>query len=130
MGRTRYAGPVYGAKETLLSLTADVSGSSGSFARFTVPAGEDWYATEMSIGRESTGVSGHAIVLLDDSSVVSSLAYADVNAGSTVTTLAADAGEDEGTRIAAGSVLSLRTTSTATGRVSVLVRGFTRFLNA
>lgn len=130
MGRTRYAGPVYGAKGTLFSVLADIDGSSGTFARTKVPAGEDWYVTDFAIGRESTGVSGHALVLLDDSSVVSSLAYADTDAGSTVATLSADAGEDEGVRIAAGSVVSLRTTSTNTGKVSAVVRGFTRFLNA
>jgi hypothetical protein len=127
MGRTRFSGPTYGAKATLYSASLLTSGSSGTFARVKVPAGEDWFATDFSIGRESTGVSGHAIVLLDDSTVLSSLAYADVNAGSTVATLTADAGEDEGVRIAAGSVVTFRTTSTATGYISAALRGYTRF---
>jgi hypothetical protein len=127
MGRTRFSGPTYGAKAQLFSATVSVSGSSGTFARVKVPAGEDWYATDFSIGRESTGVSGHAIVAMDDSTVFSSLAFADVNAGSTVATLTADAGEDEGVRIASGSAITFRTTSTATGFVSLALGGFRRY---
>lgn len=129
MGRTRYSGPTYGAKAQLFSAVVDVAGSSGTCARVKVPAGEDWFATDFSIGRESTGVSGHAMVLLDDSTVLSSLAFADVNVGSTVATLTADAGEDEGVRIAAGSVITVRTTSTATGAISVAVGGFRRWVD-
>lgn len=129
MGRTRFSGPTYGAKAQLFSATVSVAGSSGTFARVKVPAGEDWYATDFSIGRESTGVSGHAMVLMDDSTVLSSLAFADVNAGSTVATLTADAGEDEGVRMLTGSVVTFRTTSTATGNISVALGGFRRFVD-
>ena len=129
MGRTRFSGPVYGTKGTLFSATVSVAGSSGTFARVQVPSGEDWYATEFSIGRESTGVSGHALVVMDDSTVVSSLAYASVNAGSTSATLTADGGEDEGVRIASGSAITFRTTDTNTGNISVTLRGYPRFVS-
>lgn len=129
MGRTRFSGPTYGSKATLYSAIVDIAGSSGVFGRVKVPAGEDWYATEFAIGRESTGVSGMALVLLDDSTVVSSLAFGAVTAAeSTVATLTPDAGEDEGVRIAAGSVVTFRATSTATGKVSVALRGYPRFV--
>jgi hypothetical protein len=130
MGRTRFGGPVYGAKSILFSAIVDVAGSSGTFGRLTVPSGEDWYATEFGAGRESTGVSGHALVLSDDSTVLSSLAFADVNAGSTVAALSPDSGEDEGVRIAGGSVVTLRTTSTATGKVSAVIHGYRRFVSS
>lgn len=129
MGRTRFSGPVYGSKETLFSATVNVAGSSGTFARVKVPAGEAWHVTDFSIGRESTGISGMALVVMDDSTVLSSLAFADVNAGSTVATLTADGGEDEGVRVAPGSAITFRTTDTNTGNISVLLRGYPRWVD-
>jgi hypothetical protein len=47
-----------------------------------------------------------------------------------VAQLTPDSGEDEGIRIAAGSVMTIRTTSTATGKVSVAVSGYRRFVSS
>lgn len=130
MGRTRFSGPVYGGKETLFSVVASVAGSTGGIGRTKVPAGEDWFITDVSLGRESTGVATLAIRVTDDSTVVSSLAIGSTAATSTVAALTADAGEDEGVKVAAGSQLAVAVSaSTATGEVSVAISGFRRFLN-
>jgi hypothetical protein len=60
---------------------------------------------------------------------VSSLAYADTDAGSTAATLTPTAGEDEGVKIASGSAITFRTTSTNTGNISVTLRGYPRWVD-
>ena len=51
MGKTSFSGPVYGAKATLFSFGPVNSQATGSttIGGVVVPAGEDWYATELSV---------------------------------------------------------------------------------
>lgn len=135
MGRTNFSGPLYGAKATLFGVTAAAStGSSAVFSGARVPSGEDWYVTELSLYRASTGSTSLVISLHDDSTLVTTVGVGGsslAGAGS-VTILAADGGEYEGTRIASGSVLTLSHSSHAgpNAGLTVVVRGYTRFIDS
>ena len=141
MGITRFSGPAYGAKATLLTgYQAVISSGAGNGISsttniFTIPAGEDWYATELSAFRKSTGSTGMACALLDDSTVV---ATATINSSladaSTTVTITADGGEYEGTRLAAGSVIAFRVTTSSvcstSSDLTMTLRGFTRWVDS
>jgi hypothetical protein len=142
MGKTAYSGPVYGAKQTLASLRVqDISTGGGDglagvvLSGLLVPSGEDWYATDFSVFRGSTGSTGMGFAVLDDSTLVSSVtinsSVANASSGVIVT---ADPGEYEGKRIAAGSVVTFTVTQSsgvaASSAVTLCLSGFRRFVSS
>lgn len=134
MGKTAFSGPVYGAKQTLFSGVIDVSSGASTLAYggCIVPAGEDWYVTEMAVVKGSTGSTGFALALRDDSTTVSSAAITSSAVASQQNIVTADAGEYEGARVAAGSTLTIEAVSptVATDRVGVCISGFRRFVSS
>jgi hypothetical protein len=142
MGKTAFSGPVYGAKGTLHSFRVqDISTGAGDglagvvLSGLIVPSGEDWYATEFSAFRGSTGSTGMGFAVLDDSTLVSS---ATINSSlanaSTLALIAADGGEYEGKRIAGGSVVTFTVTQSsgvaASSAVTLCLSGFRRFVSS
>lgn len=136
MGKTAFAGPAYGSKATLFGMSALAVSSGASttvYASAIVPPGEDWYLTEVSAFRGSTGSTGFAAVVRDDSTTVSSQALASsLAAASNLTILTPDAGEYEGVRVASGSTVTIELTSptVASANVSVNVYGFRRWISS
>ena len=132
MGKTAFSGPVYGAKATLLTFTTS-AGSTLVPAQVTVPAGEEWVATELMLYRQSTGSTAFGMGLYDDSTLVSSVTITSSLAAQDKTLIiTADASEYEGKVIAAGSVvkLTLDSTSLANAPVTGTLRGYTRFVSS
>jgi hypothetical protein len=131
MGRTRFSGPVFGAKQSLFSVggIAASTGSSAIFAGTVVPTGEDWYISDIAVHRNSTGSTDFRVSVHDDSTLVGSVAVggSSIVAGN-CTTVTADSGE-YGAKVAAGSVLTLSHSSHAGPNigVSVNVSGYVRF---
>ena len=142
MGKTAFGGPVYGAKSLLLSVSRDNgSASTGSTAaviltQMLVPAYEDWYATEFRVTRGSTGSTDFSVFVEDDSTNIASVASASSLAnqhGST--TIAADAGEYEGKRIAAGSSLVIKmwnggSSLVASSAITASLYGYIRWISS
>ncbi len=133
MGKTAFSGPLFGAKETLISVgpLAASTGSSAIFAGTVVPPGEDWYATGLSFYRTSTGSSDLAISLHDDSTLVGSLTVGGSSAaGGFRTSFTPDSGEYQGIKIASGSTVTLSHSSHAgpNASLTVLVNGFRRWI--
>lgn len=131
MGRTRYEGPVFGAKHTLFSVGGiDAStGSSAIFAGVRVPTGEDWLITDISIHRNSTGSTSLVVSLHDDSTLVGSVGIGGSSVvASNCTTVTSDPG-DLGAKVLAGSVLTLSHSSHAGPNIglSASVMGYVRF---
>src|SRR5687767_6068332 len=96
MGRTRFSGPVFGAKVPLFTVggIAASTGSSAIFAGTVVPTGEDWYITDIAVHRNSTGSTNFVVSVHDDSTLVGSVGVG----GSSVvvgncTTVTPDSGE-------------------------------------
>lgn len=133
MGKTSFTGPVFGAKQSLIDC-GPVSASTGSSAAFygtIVPAGEDWFVTDLAIFRNSTGSTDLAISVLDDSTnVLSVTANGSSIAFSNIGRAAADSGEFQGTKIASGSTITLVHSSHAgpNANLCVQVSGFRRYL--
>jgi len=141
MGRTSFSGPVYGAKATLFTAYQHTqssgagNGLTSTIVNVTVPAYEDWYATEVFAYRGSTGSTGLICRVLDDSTIVGTVtlnsSLQDASSGAIVT---ADGGEYEGARIAAGSVVSftLANSSVAptSSNITITLRGFTRLIDS
>jgi hypothetical protein len=132
MGKTAYSGPVFGAQQTLLSVgpVAASTGSSAAFFGAVVPAGEDWYATELSVFRNSTGSTNLVVSLLDDSSLVGSVTGGGSSiAMAGITVLTAEAGEYSGAKLASGSTLTLVHSSHAgpNANLCVVLSGYRRF---
>jgi len=116
MGRTRFSGPVYGAKQTLFCLGpfATSTGVSTVAGATIVPPGEDWYATEFQAFRGSTGSSQGGFWVTDDSTVVSSVTFTSTTAGAnTLNVIPPGGGEKEGVRIASGSTVRFHYTDAA-----------------
>jgi hypothetical protein len=134
MGLTRHSGPLYGAKSLLwgYSRSSTVAPSTAifTFAQVIVPTGQDWYVTDFHAFRESTHSTNFVLSLSDDSSratettrTVANLAITSSAAAQVASTaVAADAGEYEGKRVAAGSTLTLQL---ANGNSSVTGATFT-----
>lgn len=133
MGKTSYQGPVYGAKETLWSAgpIAPSTGVVAVCAGTIVPSGEDWYVTELSMWRNSTGSTNLVMTLLDDSSAVGTVGVggSSATAASAITVLPTDSGEFEGTKIAAGSTITFSHSSHAGPNINLFLtlHGFRRF---
>lgn len=134
MGKSAWSGPVFGAKATLISAgpVAASTGSSAIFYGVTVPAGEDWYATDLSLYRNSTGSSNLAISVHDDSTLVGSLTVggSTVTAAANSTRFTPDSGEYQGIRIASGSVVTLSHSSHAgpNANLCVVLSGYRRWI--
>jgi hypothetical protein len=135
MGKTSFSGPVYGAKQTLFSVgpIAASTGSSAVFAGTVVPPGEDWFATELLVYRNSTGSTNFVVSLHDDSTLMGTATVSGSSiAVSNYSIITKDASEYEGARLASGSVLTLSHSSHAGPNINLfaVVRGFTRFANS
>lgn len=141
MGKTSFSGPVYGAKATLFTAYQHTQSSgagdgiNSTIAKVTVPAYEDWYATELFASRGSTGSTGLICRVLDDSTALVSVtlnsSLADASSGAIVT---ADGGEYEGSRIVAGSVVSFTLVNSSvtptSSNITMTLRGFTRLIDS
>jgi hypothetical protein len=141
MGRTRFTGPVYGAKQTLFSIGASTlssgagSGVSTIAAGTIVPLGEDWYVTEFQAFRGSTGSSATGFWVTDDSTVMSSITITSTVANAnSIAIITPDGGEKEGARIASGSTVHFwYSNSSAQGGLSNCswaLFGYRRFVNS
>lgn len=133
MGKTAFAGPVFGAKQTLIDV-GPVNTSTGSSANFygcIVPAGEDWFITEISLFRNSTGSTDLAVSVLDDSTnVVSVTAGGSSIAMSNIARATATSGEFQGSQVLSGSTITLAHSSHAgpNANLCVQVSGFRRYV--
>jgi hypothetical protein len=131
MGRTRFDGPVFGAKHQLFTIgpVAASTGSSAVFAGVVVPRNEDWYLTDASLHRASTGSTNLVVSFHDDSTLVGSVGIggSSVVAGNS-TQFTPDSGE-LGARVAGGSVLTVSHSSHAgpNAGLTVAVSGYVRF---
>lgn len=133
MGKTAFSGPSFGSKATLFS-AGPVSASTGSSAVFygaIVPPGEDWYATELSLYRNSTGSTNLAISLHDDSTLVGSVTIGGSSIAAAASTyFTPDSGEYQGIKIASGSTVTLSHSSHAgpNANLCVVVSGYRRYI--
>jgi hypothetical protein len=134
MGKTSYQGPLYGAKATLMSATFEASSGASTtiYAGAIVPSGEDWYATEVSLYKASTGSTGFVAVVRKGSTALSSQAIASSLVGSTIAIVTKDAGEYEGKRLPSGSTITFEALSptNATSRVTMVLSGYRRFVSS
>jgi hypothetical protein len=145
MGKTAFSGPLYGGKATLISYGINaVSTGSGnglsSVVLYTciVPSGEDWYATEFNVARDSTGGStvgtGMVVNVQDDGTAVASIGNTSTTTYNTLSIITPTAGEYEGKQIASGSTVTLAITvssgGTPSSAVSVTLSGYRRFINS
>lgn len=134
MGKTSFSGPLYGAKQSLFSAAfkASSGASTSVMAGVIVPAGEDWYATEISLHKASTGSTGFVAVARKGSTALSSQAITSSLVGSTSIIVTADAGEYEGKRLASGSTITFEALSPTvpTSRVTMVLSGFRRFVSS
>lgn len=133
MGKSAASGPFFGGKATLFS-AGPVSASTGSSAVFAgaiVPAGEDWYATEVSIYRNSTGSTNLVVSVHDDSTLVGSVGVGGSSiAASGIAAFTADSGEYQGVKIASGSTVTLSHSSHAgpNANLTVVLSGYRRWI--
>lgn len=155
MGVTRFSGPTYGAKATLVSAGPfAVSGNTSAFLKVIVPAYETWYATEYFAysGQATSNTSNNSILLKIKGTSTSAsypgpgpdpnfptgnaqTAFSVAGPTSTATWQASSLpttptpGEYEGVAIPANS--SVRFVSSGTvGQLSVVLRGYTRYLDS
>ena len=133
MGKTAFTGPVFGAKQSLIDC-GPVSASTGSSANFyavIVPAGEDWYITDLSLYRNSTGSTDLAVSVLDDSTNVLSVTIGGSSiVASNIARATPTAGEFQGVQVASGSTITLAHSSHAgpNANLCVQVSGFRRYV--
>lgn len=128
MGKTAFSGPAFGSKATLMDYTLVSAASSGAVAGTIVPPGEDWYATNLSFYRTSTGLSTFAVSVLDDSTVIGTAAATAGTAGGWISNFTPDSGEYQGVKIASGSTVTFAHNSTQTGVVAVVLSGYRRWI--
>lgn len=131
MGRTSFSGPAYGAKSLITTVTrASIAPSSSNLEllEITLPLTEDWMITEVRAYCSNQG-NGGTVDVTDDAVTILPTPLALVTAAGATAVLAADGGEDEGKRVAAGSVLRVLANdgiTTAAADVVVNVYGFIR----
>jgi hypothetical protein len=133
MGKTSFSGPVFGAKQSLIDC-GPVSASTGSSAVFygvIVPAGEDWFLTDLSLYRNSTGSTNLTISVQDDSTTIGSvdIGGSSIAAGNKAI-FTADSGEFQGTKVLSGSTITLSHSSHAgpNANLCVQISGFRRYV--
>src|SRR3990167_6142620 len=97
MGKTAYSGPVFGSYSLLWTASQEaaiVSTAASTIANLTVPAGQDWYITDVMASRESTASTALVVELLDDSTSIATVAITSSLADASGSThLTPDAGE-------------------------------------
>jgi hypothetical protein len=136
MGKTSFSGPVFGSKGILTSVgpVSASTGSSAVFYKVAVPTYEEWYATELTLFRNSTGSTNFVVSLHDDSTLLASVGVggSSVITNALFTALTPDPGEYQGVRIAAGSTITLSHSSHAGPNINlyVAVRGYIRWLQS
>jgi len=139
MGRTRFSGPVYGAKALLWSAhikDAAVSTTTTTMGSINVPTGQDWLITDIHAWRGSTVSTGFRLTVTDDSTTVGTVSITSSLASQTgQSAVTPAAGEDEGYIAAAGSSLTMTFDQTgssvaASTAVTGWVYGFIRFVSS
>lgn len=133
MGKTSFSGPAFGAKATLLSVgpLAASTGSSAVFAGTIVPAGEDWYLTEVALHRNSTGSTNFVVSVHDDSTLVGSVGVGGSSiAASGIARFTPDVGEFQGVKVLSGSTITLSHSSHAGPNINLtaVLSGYRRFV--
>lgn len=141
MGKTAYSGPIFGAKSLLGFAQVDAvstgagDGVSTVVGFCIVPPGEDWYLTDFQAGRESTGSTSYGLAVYDGATVVSSVTIASSLAQQrSNVAITPDAGEFAGRRVASGSTITFRITTSsglgASSGVSMAIYGYPRFVSS
>jgi hypothetical protein len=147
MGKTAFAGPVYGAKGNLVSF-GPIAGGGGSttfFASAVVPPYETWYITEANFGQTqaSSNSSTPKLIVKVKGTNGADAAFPTGNAGSAVTvtgptstaawavvgTASVTPGEYEGYAAPANSTIRIVSSGTI-GLLTVNVQGYRRFIDS
>jgi len=129
--RTSFAGPAYGAKSELISGSLTSSATSQTNLNMdvvTVPSNEDWYVTQVQARAGTAGSDAGTVDVLDDGTTILS-AVLTLSTTGTSRNVTASSGEDEGVKVASGSVVrvTLNTgTTTGAGNVTWHVYGYIR----
>lgn len=133
-GGDALGGPDYGAKAVLFVAqvgTIATGATSTVIGQLTIPSTEDWYITNWTAFAGNQGANAGVLTLMAGSSAV--------QAGKTLTlatgadagaTFTPDSGEDEGTKVAGGTVLSVQAATgntTAASEVTAQVTGYRRY---
>lgn len=155
MGKTAFKGPVYGAKGLLAKYSMGAVTSSGAssalVASWIVPAGEDWFITEIS-GYCSTASSGGNTVTIKSeggsttgasrdwgsgsnstiAQTVGTLTWGTSTTGPVVSIVTASAGEYEGKWVPTGSTVRavLSSVLNPIANLNISLRGYPRFINS
>lgn len=138
MGKVSVSGPLYGAKSMLWSVSSkDIANSTtpNVVASIIVPAGQDWYATDIHIFRGSTHSTAFVGAFTDDSTTIGSVSITSSLAGVTGASIVTPtAGEFEGQRIAAGSSVSFTVhnggSSVASSAIFGWLYGYIRYVDS
>lgn len=129
--RSSVKGPLRGAYGLLASGALTAMGTSlanTNIAVLTVPSTEDWYPTAVQAYAGTAGSAAGTVDVLDDGVSILSAVLTLATTG-TSRTVAASSGEDEGVKVATGSIVRLAVTSSATtapGNIVVQVYGYAR----
>jgi hypothetical protein len=143
MGKTAYAGPVYGAKSALWNpfvLVVSSGGATQTVAMTRVPTYEEWYVTEVlaQCSTSSTGAAAASSVAnvqfkANGSTLHTPLIFQNTNTVAMVT-VTPTPGEYEGRLIAAGSTITFVAaggdTAVAMGSLRGELRGYIRFISS
>lgn len=158
MGKTAFAGPVYGAK-SLLWAVGPATGSSGAStsrpftnaASMVIPPYEDWYITEFAVSCSTCSSVGNSFILKSKggSTTGTPPRFGTPGAGSTITqtlsninagtstsvstwaTITASPGEYEGAWVPAGSTLYVVSSGVnPPAQLMWNVRGFIRYVDS
>lgn len=136
MARTEYKGPVYGAITVLSSVSKDtvaISQTDLEVFQMDVPADEDWFVTRVSAYCDDAGTVAATVDVEDDGVSILSSVITLVSDDAVERAITADPGEDEGKKVAAGSVLTVDVTSGATtgpSDITVTIEGYRRKIGA
>jgi len=155
MGYSKFSGPVYGAKALLASWAASAVASTGAstalVCSFIVPAGEDWFPTEIGASCSTCSSGGNLLTVKSEGGSTAS-ALRDWGGGSNSTkaqtlgtatwgtstggpvigVFTASAGEMEGVWTPTGSTVRvvLSVAATAVGNLNVNLHGYRRFVSS
>lgn len=151
MGKTAFSGPVYGAKSLLGSRSIALTSTGAStalVASWIVPAYEDWYVTELGAFCSTCSSGGNTITLKTEggstagvprpdgvstrAATLGSLSFGGSTTGPQLATIAATAGEYEGSWVPAGSTLRavLSSAANAIANLNVGVHGYIRYIDS
>lgn len=133
MGLTSFSGPAFGAKTLLFSVHKDTVATAQTdleIFEIDVPTGEDWHLTNVAVYADVAGSAAATIDVEAATTSVLSAAITCVADDNAVATVATDAGEFAGKRVAAGTAITVDITTgttTAPEDISVHVYGFIRY---